>query len=564
MSTTYSLQARPGVAAQQGTVQAPKKIAEVLGSQIQPSADLHTTLVANAKDTPCSYSDVVASRPPSPISGTEGDALSSDAEAFACPAKVEETLVNITEVVSANNTKNIVTNSDNHESNTSSLSDLSNADKIENPWTTVVSRRSRSLDSLKRNAKPNKKVKVVQNRVNTLTMEQDTVVNQAEKQLTLAQKEQLSCRYEKVQNKAVPRKRSDSRGEGPSATKGKGVNPWNWGDAQLSDSDLDVEAQCAALESFGKKHGKTLEHANSDEEGPNEIRTPHQRDKTPSRNPSSKPFDCASIVPAARVDAKCKAQLVKAARTNVPINQITPKSYLGRALDNIEKSEKTSRCRRWRYSSNSDISRSDSSPSSSSSETSSDSEDEQSDSSIDSHRARKHPRHRSKQRHNCWRQSQSKKSKTLLKPIPPVEYDGAADARAYHRFVTEGTDYVTSGKVRKNRYAFVLSYYLKGKAYDFYTQSVSLNPHEWTLKEFFVQLFYYCFPSDYRSELREKLRKCFQNNKNVSEYAFELKELFNMIGVMDEREKTVKFWNGVRAPIQRQLWLFGLNPEVST
>ena len=37
-----------------------------------------------------------------------------------------------------------------------------------------------------------------------------------------------------------------------------------------------------------------------------------------------------------------------------------------------------------------------------------------------------------------------------------------------------------------------------------------------------------------------------------------------MIGVMDEHEKTVKFWNGLCVLIQRQLWLFGLNPEVST
>ena len=98
-----------------------------------------------------------------------------------------------------------------------------------------------------------------------------------------------------------------------------------------------------------------------------------------------------------------------------------------------------------------------------------------------------------------------------------MEYDGAANARAYHHFITEGTDYVTSGKVHRNWCACVLSYYLKGKAYDFYTQSVLLNPHEWTLKDFFVELFNYCFQSDYRSELREKLRKCFQNNKNVSE-----------------------------------------------
>ena len=69
---------------------------------------------------------------------------------------------------------------------------------------------------------------------------------------------------------------------------------------------------------------------------------------------------------------------------------------------------------------------------------------------------------------------------------------------------------------------------------------------------------------DYRTELREKLRKCFQNNKTVSDYSFELKELFNMIGVVDEREKTVKFWNGLRAPLQKQLWIYGLNPEISS
>ena len=93
-------------------------------------------------------------------------------------------------------------------------------------------------------------------------------------------------------------------------------------------------------------------------------------------------------------------------------------------------------------------------------------------------------------------------------------------------------------------------------------QKVSLSPHEWTLREFFVQLFNYCFPSDYRTELREKLRNFFQNNKTVCDYSFELKELFNMIGIVDEREKMVKFWNELLAPLQKQLWIYGLNPEI--
>ena len=37
-----------------------------------------------------------------------------------------------------------------------------------------------------------------------------------------------------------------------------------------------------------------------------------------------------------------------------------------------------------------------------------------------------------------------------------------------------------------------------------------------------------------------------------------------MIGVVDEREKRVKFWNGLRAPLQKQLWIYELNPEISS
>jgi len=66
-------------------------------------------------------------------------------------------------------------------------------------------------------------------------------------------------------------------------------------------------------------------------------------------------------------------------------------------------------------------------------------------------------------------------SESMIKPKQPKDYDGAADARSFHRFVTEGTDYVISGKVSPRRRVFVLSYHLKGKAYDFYTQQVAMS-----------------------------------------------------------------------------------------
>ena len=82
---------------------------------------------------------------------------------------------------------------ENHESDTSLLSEISEADDNNSPWTTVAHRRSRSLDSLKKNTMTSNKVMIAHNQADRLTTEQDTVINQAEKQLTSAQKEQLSC-----------------------------------------------------------------------------------------------------------------------------------------------------------------------------------------------------------------------------------------------------------------------------------------------------------------------------------------------------------------------------------
>lgn len=36
-----------------------------------------------------------------------------------------------------------------------------------------------------------------------------------------------------------------------------------------------------------------------------------------------------------------------------------------------------------------------------------------------------------------------------------------------------------------------------------------------------------------------------------------------MIGVVDDREKVIKLWNGLRSSIQRALWRDGYNPEIS-
>lgn len=107
-------------------------------------------------------------------------------------------------------------------------------------------------------------------------------------------------------------------------------------------------------------------------------------------------------------------------------------------------------------------------------------------------------------------------------------YDGEADSRAFHRFITEGTAYVKDGRVRSKARVFTLSRF------------------RWRLPDFFTELFNHCFPVNFRTEF------------------YELSELWNMIGDIDERQRVDRLWFGLKLDIQRELWMKGLNPEISS
>jgi len=231
-----------------------------------------------------------------------------------------------------------------------------------------------------------------------------------------------------------------------------------------------------------------------------------------------------------------------------PVHQVAPHSYIGQALGRID--------HKGRRDDDPDSSTSDSSSESSSS--SSDSSDDESSSSESARRPKKKKSKRSK------RSSKGKKNKTTLKPIPPATYDGAVDLRAFHRFITEGTAYVEDGKVSSKKKVFILSHFLKGKAHEFYIREVSGDPYRWRLHDFFTELFNYCFPINFHTKQREKLKRCFQNDKSVRDYVYELNEYWNMIGDVNKRDRVTRLWTGLNAELQRELWKKELNPEVSS
>ncbi|KAF9254573.1 hypothetical protein L218DRAFT_885997, partial [Marasmius fiardii PR-910] len=152
----------------------------------------------------------------------------------------------------------------------------------------------------------------------------------------------------------------------------------------------------------------------------------------------------------------------------------------------------------------------------------------------------------------------------LLKPVPPEAYDGTADVRGYIKFVTEAMAYLRDGQVPRNRHVFRISKYLTGRAYQFYLSVVANSPFDWRTQQFFTDLYNYCFPLTYRLDQQKKLKRAFQNDKPVRDYLAELNDLFNTVGLIDEREKVHKLWSGLNKKIQKGLWHEKLNPEISS
>ena len=223
------------------------------------------------------------------------------------------------------------------------------------------------------------------------------------------------------------------------------------GEAHLSRDEVDVDTQAALLDAF--ENGRAHWHAKANIKKPKDKFLEHGSDegfKIPvvTRQQSVKPQNLTSQRAGSR-----------------PAAQIVPDSSLGVALGKLAQIEDGP---------DPDDPDDDSNyPDDTSSEddTSSYSRTSRSYSrsrSRSKQRRRRRSKRRSKRR-TRHRGKSTKKSSTTIKPIAPKDYNGAADARAYHRFLIEGEAYVRDGKVSRERQISlrILVHYLDGKAYDY-------------------------------------------------------------------------------------------------
>ncbi|CAA7271811.1 unnamed protein product [Cyclocybe aegerita] len=270
----------------------------------------HTSQSDSEASPHCLYSNVAASRPPSPA------AVAAEETTLPQARHVPQEPGAGDPVDSVNRKATVQTTSD----ESSSLEEPHDVDDDDTrPWTKVLSTqelRAHKKSALKHNEKRDKKAKRASKKLYE-HMVQDPVVEKATKGLTADQRKHIACHFEKVKTQKSTQDQSiiSSQGEGPSHEKGKGVDPQEWGNAGLNQQECDPAVQQAIWESI-----------------------PH---RTVSIEP---PVDLSKEPAGAK--AKSKAKKVKAnswAKSQLPnevhpVSQIPAKSYLGVALGQIGKS----------------------------------------------------------------------------------------------------------------------------------------------------------------------------------------------------------------------------------
>ena len=331
-----------------------------------------------------------------------------------------------------------------------------------------------------------------------LNQEQVDMVARARQSMTDDERERVDARNKKVFLDTYGD--DDNPGES-SRRKGKAVDPSNWEDAGLSESEHDPDVQQAMYEDINlHARKKTLDNRRVQDEdasgGPSEdpmsksgreepvptraelkerialkkqldkeIRRMHKevkhipkrkmRAEQKKRREVSLPVstELGDLIKKLTDAKKSKGEVTKSAPKHTsgarePINLITEDSALGRAFKNLRKKKDSPSDSSSSSSSDSgdesdmesaysDVSRGSDSSSSSSSDSSL-----SSSSSSDAPGGR-HWEQSSKRKHRRRKsKKRSNKKKSLIKPTLPDKYSGAADLQAFHRFLTQGTAYV--------------------------------------------------------------------------------------------------------------------------
>ncbi|EJD36874.1 hypothetical protein AURDEDRAFT_129789 [Auricularia subglabra TFB-10046 SS5] len=271
------------------------------------------------------------------------------------------------------------------------------------------------------------------------------------------------------------------------------------------------------------------------------------------RSKSRTPAPAEITMPIERIGdgARAEGQVIN---MMVPAKQMPLNSALSQAYQRV------SRARSATPANSGDSPPSSSSSSSSDTSSDSDSSEPSSADSNDSEQTRK----RKKSRRKAWKAKQRKLRLELAatKPDPPESYNGAASWDSFNEFMILTRKYFKEAYVRKSRQVGKMQKLLTDKAKRFYMTQVVGDEDNWTLDEFFIELYNFCFPADFRSKQRDKLDTFKQLTLSVKEFEAKMRSIAASVGDVTAAQLATKFLAGLRPEIKDRVRMDGLSGEI--
>ncbi|KEP45450.1 hypothetical protein V565_272390 [Rhizoctonia solani 123E] len=145
----------------------------------------------------------------------------------------------------------------------------------------------------------------------------------------------------------------------------------------------------------------------------------------------------------------------------------------------------------------------------------------------------------------------------------PKPYKGEADIDKYDVFIFNYKLFVGDTKLSDSKAVLTMSRFLEEKAAAYFMLNVAPRPEEFTMQSVFVGLYEYCFPPDFKDEMRRKYNQKRQGESSVQDYFAELARLRMRLREIDDRQHVLRAWDGAAQYIKVGWALKGISAETA-
>ncbi|KAJ7208904.1 hypothetical protein GGX14DRAFT_566600 [Mycena pura] len=174
-------------------------------------------------------------------------------------------------------------------------------------------------------------------------------------------------------------------------------------------------------------------------------------------------------------------------------------------------------------------------------------------------RTPKHKRNESSKRHK-----KMKRILASLKVKSPFIYDGKADLDMFDHWTYEVDTWAELHGIDDAMTVKLMVNFMGGKASRFFMKHIALRRKNWTVKLVYEGLFDYCFPANFKLQLRERLMSAKQRGSKVRDFMRDIESLSVRFPDITERQLKQIFWLGIHQSLRFHLIGKGLDPERSS